>query len=234
MLRVFRRLLFTALALVALGCAPQNLSRTVGRGNGELWVGVGGPFFKNLGPTVPIPNANVGGRFGATDRIDVGANANLLAFAYGVWAVDLLANFQLFRKPRGLAVATSTRLYTIGDLDDPPYFNALPELGLHLGGPVPKVPWLHLYGGTLGTFNFAPPPERPPAFLTPFLGIEFLIPARWAPKQPNGKHRQHGLALHWSWTNPWDTNLALVDYAPGPGGMSLHLAYRLRFGGLDR
>ncbi|MCA9688163.1 MAG: hypothetical protein KC636_01045 [Myxococcales bacterium] len=220
------------LALTLAACVPQNLSRTVGRGNGELQVSVGGPFIDDLGVPAPVPHFNVGGRVGATDWLDVGANADLLAFAFGVWSVDVMTNFQLFRKPGSLAVASSLRIYTFGDLNDPPAFTALPEIGLHLGGPVPRVRWLQLYGGALGAFNFAPPPDRPPAFLTPFFGVEFLIPARWS--KPERKPRQHGLALHWSWTNPWDTSPSIIGYRPGPGAMAIYLGYRLRFGGLDR
>ena len=224
--------LLTCLLGLCLACAPQNLSRTVGRGNGELSVGVGGPLLDDLGPTVPVPHLDVGGRVGATDWLDVGANADLLAFAYSIWSVDFMANFQLYRQPGGLAVASSARLYTFGDLNDPPGFRGLPELGLHLGGPVPKVRWLQLYGGALGTFNFRPPPDRPPAFFTPFFGVEFLMPPAFS--KPEHKPRQHGLALHWAWTNPWETRASLVGYQPKYGSMSVFIGYRLRFGGLDR
>ena len=60
------------------------------------------------------------------------------------------------------------------------------------------------------------------------LGTEFLIP-------PRGEtNRQHGLALHLGWTNPWQDATAVVSYQPGYGGLALYLNYRVRFGGLDR
>ena len=206
----------------------------MGRGNGELQLSVGGPLVSALGPPIPVPYANVGGRVGATDWLDVGANLNVTGLAYGIWSADFLANFQLYRKPHGLAVAASTRLYTLGDMDDPPDALVLPELGLHLGGTMPRARWLHLYGGMLGTFNFVPPRGRSPAFLTPFMGVEFLLPPAIAPRRDGEKARQHGLALHWAWTNPWDTSESFVDSAPVAGIMAVFVGYRLRFGGLDR
>ena len=69
---------------------------------------------------------------------------------------------------------------------------------------------------------------KPPVFLTPFFGTEFLIP-------PRGEtNRQHGLALHLGWTNPWQDATSVVDYRPGYGALSVQLGYRARFGGLDR
>lgn len=223
-------------ALAGLACAPQNLSRTVGQGNGELQVSVGGPLINDLGPTLPAPHVNVGGRVGATDWLDVGANADLLGFAFGVWSVDVMTNVQLYRRPGGLAVASSARVYGWGDLDDAPDLRIVPEAGLHLGGPVPKLRWLQLYGGALASFNPRPPVDRPATFFTPFFGVEFLMPAasqEQGPK-PGQRLRQHGLALHAAWTNPWETRPSLVGYQPRYGGMSVFLGYRLRFGGLDR
>jgi hypothetical protein len=175
----------------------------------------------------------VGGRYGVTDWMDVDANVDVLPFAFGVWMSDVAGNFQLYRKPRSLAIASSARLYFVGDLDDAPALRVYPEVGLHLGGPVPNVKWLQLYGGVTSAFQFSPPKDKPPVFLTPFFGAEFLIPARSEPK-PGRPARQHGIALHWSWINPWDTSDAAVEYLPKAGAMSLFLAYRLRFGGLDR
>ena len=216
-----------------VGCAAPNLSRTVGKGNGELHTAVGGPFFATLGPPVPTPHVNVGGRVGATDWLDVDFGTNLLSWAFAVFSLDVAANVQLFRKPGGLAIAASTRVYTLGDLNDPPAFRAYPELGLHLGGPVPKVKWLALYGGGTTAFSLRPPREGNAVFFTPFFGTEFLFPVR-EPKRAGAKPRQHGLALHASWTNPWDDRPSVMDYRPRFGAMGVYLGYRVRFGGLDR
>ncbi|MEM6992640.1 MAG: hypothetical protein AAF721_19155 [Myxococcota bacterium] len=220
-------------AMLTLGCAAPNLSRTVGRGNGELHSSVGGPFFATLGPPVPAPHVNVGGRVGATDWLDVDFGTNFLAWAFGLFALDLAANVQLFREPGGLAAAFSTRVYMLGDLNDAPGFRAYPEFGLHLGGPVPRVRWLALYGGVTSAMQFRPPREGSVFFVTPFFGTEFLLPVR-TPKRERAKPRQHGLALHASWTNPWDGRFSVLDYRPRWGAMGIHLGYRVRFGGLDR
>jgi hypothetical protein len=230
--RAHRTILTTTLAGIA-SCAAPNLSRTVGKGNSELHVQAGGPLFANLGPTIPVPHSYVGGRYGVTNWMDVDANVNLTPFAFGIWMSDIAGNFQLYRKPRGLAVASSARLYFIGDLDDPPDLQAYPEIGLHLGGPVPMVRWIRHYGGVTSAFQLAPPEGKSPVFLTPFFGVEFLIPARFAPKRGH-RRRQHGIALHWSWLNPWDTEPSVVAYQPTPGAMGVFVGYRLRFGGLDR
>ncbi|MEZ4448541.1 MAG: hypothetical protein R3B09_03600 [Nannocystaceae bacterium] len=211
-------------AALASACAAPNLSRTVGRGNYELRGAVGGPFLGNLGKPVPLPSVYVGGRYGITDWVDIDGNLGVVAAAFGILAMDVAGNFQLYRKPKGLAVATSTRLYLVGDLDDAPKARVYPELGLHLGGPVTR--WLNLYGGTTVFVQVRPTLDKPPVLVTPFFGPEFMIPAR--------KNRQHGIALHLSWTNPWTDATSVVDYRPGYGAIGLQLGYRVRFGGLDR
>ncbi len=213
-------------ALALAGCAGHNLSRTVGKGNGEFHSSLGGPFFDSLGPAIPVPHMNLGGRYGVTDWMDVDGSVNATALAYSLLAFDVAANFQLYREPQALAVASSIRLYNIGDLNDAPGYRAYPELGLHLGGPV--TPWLHLYGGVTSTFQFSPPETKTPVFLTPFFGTEFLMPPRGA------TNRQHGLALHLGWTNPWQSSESVIAYQPGYGGLALYLNYRVRFGGLER
>lgn len=234
MSRTRSRLLALAgsLALLGSGCAAQNLSRTVGKGNGEFHSSVGGPFFSILGPTVPVPHANVGGRVGVADWADVDANVNILGLAFGLLALDAAGVFQLYRKPGGLAFSTSTRLYLYGDLDDAPGVRAYPEVGLHLGGPIPKLRWLHLYGGTNVMVNFVPPIGKSPVYVTPFFGTEFLLPHK-EPK-PGRKAVQHGIALHLSYTNPGPEQPSVVDYWPGYGAFGLFLGYRVRIGGLDR
>ena len=218
--------LVAAVAASSLGiaCAPPNLSRTLGAGNYEVRGSLGGPFVTNLGPPIPVPHAHVGARVGVTDWMDVDGNFNLLAAAFSMWAMDVATNFQLYRRPKGLAVASSTRLFILGDLNDAPKARVFPELGLHLGGPAAR--WLNLSGGMTSAVQFRAPAGKPPVFVTPFVGTEFLFPAR--------KERQHGLAIHFSWTNPWEDATSVVNYAAGRGAVGLQLGYRVRFGGLDR
>ncbi|MEM9463428.1 MAG: hypothetical protein AAGF11_55320 [Myxococcota bacterium] len=218
-------------ALLIAACAAPNLSRTVGQGNGEVRATLGGPLIGALGPTIPFPHVQVGGRVGATDWLDVDGNLNLLGLAFGIWAMDLAANLQLYRKARGLAVATSGRLYLLGDLDDAPLVRVYPEWGLHLGGPIPGVDWLALYGGQTLTISPSPPRDGSAVFFTPFLGVEALLPYR---RPRRGKPRQHAIAMHTSWTNPWDDTVSVLDYRPDRGALGIYLGYRLRLGGLNR
>ena len=218
-------------ALVGAGCAAPNLSRTVGRGNAELHASAGGPFVNALGPPLPVPHTNVGGRVGLSNRVDLDANVNLLAMAFQVLMLDVATNVQLYRRRGGLAVAGSTRLYLLGDLDEPPATRLYPELGLHAGGPIPRVDWLHLYGGQTLTVSPNPPRDGSAIFWTPFLGVEFLMPYQRARR---GRTRQHGVAIHTSWMNPHEQRDTVLGYQPGRGALAVHLGYRLRFGGLDR
>lgn len=216
-------------SIAGSGCMAQNLSRTVGRGNSELHVSAGGPLFARLGPAIPFPHTHVGGRYGATDWLDVDGSVNLLALPYGILAFDAAANVQLYRRPHGLAVASSARIYAFGDLNDAPGLAVFPELGVHLGGTVPRARWLHLYGGSTLVFSPNPPTDKPPIFFTPFFGTEWLLPHRRA-----GDARQHGVAVQAAWINPWDTSPSVVDYRPHYGAVAVYLGYRVRFGGLDR
>ncbi|MEM7159727.1 MAG: hypothetical protein AAF799_43200 [Myxococcota bacterium] len=218
-------------ALVGSGCAAPNLSRTVGRGNSELHASAGGPFAAVLGPPLPVPHANVGGRVGVSNRVDLDGNVNLLAMAFQILAFDVAANVQLYRRRGGLAVAGSTRLYLMGDLDEPPATRLYPELGLHAGGPVPRVDWLHLYGGQTLVVSPNPPRDGSAVFWTPFFGVEFLLPYQRARR---GRTRQHGIAIHTAWMNPHEQRNTVLDYQPSRGAIAVHLGYRLRFGGLDR
>ncbi len=220
-----------ALLIPLVGCAAPNLSRTVGRGNGEVRAVAGGPLIGALGPTIPFPHVKVGGRVGATEWLDVDGNLDLVGLAFKVWSMDVAANAQLYRRTHGLAVATSGRLFLYGDLDDGPSTRIYPEWGLHLGGPVPGVDWLQLYGGQTLTLSPTPPRDGSSVFFTPFFGVEALLPHR---RQLRGKPRQHGIAVHASWTNPWDDRKSILDYRPTHGAVGIYLGYRLRIGGLHR
>ncbi len=45
--------------------------------------GLGGPFVKNLGVVIPVPNLPLGVRYGVTDRLDVAGHLNLLPIFTG-------------------------------------------------------------------------------------------------------------------------------------------------------
>jgi len=66
-----------ALVLLASGCGMRHLARTVGEGNAKVRASVGGPMFSNLGAAIPLPNVQVGGRYGLTDGFDLDADLSL-------------------------------------------------------------------------------------------------------------------------------------------------------------
>ncbi|MBN2715084.1 MAG: hypothetical protein JXX14_04465 [Deltaproteobacteria bacterium] len=70
----------------ASGCAVSNAGKTVGRGTVQLEGSVGGPLFKNLGATMPVPNIPLGARYGFTDRLDGQAHVNVLPIVMGGFA----------------------------------------------------------------------------------------------------------------------------------------------------
>lgn len=70
-------------ALVAASCAPSHAGKTVGRGVLQAEGSLGGPFFDNLGVTIPMPNLPLGARYGVTDQIDVNAHLNALPLVMG-------------------------------------------------------------------------------------------------------------------------------------------------------
>ncbi len=217
--------LLGACALLA-GCAAPNLSRTLGRGNWEIHASHGGPLLRPPGwPPVPFGHTNLGVRVGVADNVDIDSNVNLLPLGVGLLQVDSAVVLQLWRWPRRLAVSGSFRLAGIFDLTDPPAARLFSEWGIHAGRPLGR--FLHPYGGMLVTYPMrVRTADLPPAFWTPFAGLEFLLPPR--------KGRQHGLAVHVAWTNPWVDSDAVVDYAPPFGALAVYLGYRVRFGGLDR
>lgn len=108
-------------ALLWSGCAPSHAGRTVGKGVLQAEANLGGPFVKNLGPPVPIPNLPVGARYGLTDRIDVSSHLNLLPiFAGGFMALDAGVTWGLIKhdKKNGWNLATGTGLILFTDLQD--------------------------------------------------------------------------------------------------------------------
>jgi hypothetical protein len=92
---------------------------------------------------------------------------------------------------------------------------------------------LHPYGGVTTVLSLDAPEGKPPVFFNPFVGLEFLLRPK-LPRKFGRKAYQHGIAAHVSWINPGVASPSVVDYWPGYGALTLHLGYRVRFGGLDR
>lgn len=224
--------LLAVLATVACtACGTMNLARTVGRGNAELAASVGGPLLA-LGPAVfPTPQTRVGGRYGATDDVDVMGHLALDTVASSFLALDLGVVGQMVREPGAFAMSLSARLHAVVDLDDAVAPRVFPEVGLHLEHPLSPTFWL--FFGAAGLAQLEAPPDRPFLFVSPYLGLE----VRFDPQRDaqGAATEQTGLALQLGWINPWETDTSLVRYVPdGAGAITVLLALRHRIGGIDR
>jgi hypothetical protein len=163
-------------------------------------------------------------RVGVADRLDVRVGTNATPVAFGVLPLDAGVVFQLWRRPRRLAVSATTHLWTFTDLRHPGRSRSFPELGLHLGRPLGRRFALH--GGATLAYALRGDPRLPALFLTPFVGGELLL----------GRHpaRRHGLAVQASWVDPWIRSKGVVEWVPGWGALGVFVAYRVQFGGLER
>lgn len=220
-----------AVGVCVAGCGTMNLARTLGRGNTELTASVGGPII-GVGPAYfPTPQVRVGARHGVTDDVDVMGHLALDGMGSAILALDAGAVGQMTRTRGGFAMALSGRLHVVIDLDDlaPPSF--FPEVGLHLEHPIDR--WGSFFFGLGGLAQIAAPRARPFFFLSPYLGLEvFFDPITNA--EGVGVERT-GIALQVGWINPWESSATLVRYVPeGAGAITVLLALRHRFGGIDR
>ena len=99
---MWRPVLFCLLLISVAGCAVSNAGKTVGKGTVQLEGSIGGPLFKNLGPTIPIPNVPIGVRYGFTSRIDGQAHINILPIIMGGFAlVDVGVTMAAFQQREG-------------------------------------------------------------------------------------------------------------------------------------
>ena len=220
--RVLTLLLLLLLGLTCVGCGMRNLARTIGEGNGELRASVGGPIFSNLGVPMPLPNLQIGGRYGLTEGFDVDGDISLLGLGYGIVAFNAGAVGQIYRVERGIAISVSGRGHVLIATRGPD-LRFFPELGLHIEGPA--TPWLTVYGGLAGLVQFAPPPGKPPILLAPHVGGEVRF--------GGGGERPHrsGFVVEIGWINPWQDSASVVSWEPaGFGALYLHLGVRTRFG----
>jgi hypothetical protein len=213
------------------GCGAMNLARTVGRGNAELVVSSGGPLLAIGSAVFPTPQVRIGGRYGATDDVDLLGHVALDTVAAAFVALDAGVVGQMVRARGGFAMSLSARLHAVIDLDDAVAPRVLPEVGLHLEHPLHPSLWL--FFGVAGLAQLEAPAMRPFLFVSPYLGLE----ARFDPQRdPSGRAtEQAGLALQLGWINPWESDTSLVRFVPdGAGALTVVLAFRHRFGGIDR
>jgi hypothetical protein len=199
------------------GCAPTHAGRTLGRGVLQLEGNLGGPFIRNLGPSIPVPNLPLGARYGVTHRLDVAAHLNLLPLAMGGFmALDAGVTYGLVKHEgrSGPNLATQLGAALLTDFKE----------GARIS------PTLDLVGGyTFGWF-------------TPFAGAEFAVDA-WGGRLIGnffaGFEADIGnltLAASGVWFTPWfDTYSSVVDYESpdqaGAVGCLLGVKYRFHLPG---
>ena len=99
--------------------------------SGEARVSLGGPFLTNLGPTIPLPNVSVGGRYGVADGWDVDGNFSVLGAAFGTVYVDPAVVAQLYAQEQGPALSASLRANLFLGSSDGFAARIYPEVGLH-------------------------------------------------------------------------------------------------------
>jgi len=177
----------------------------------------GGPFIKNLGPSIPVPNLPVGARLGLTDRVDVATHLNLLSLAMGGFMTyDAGVTFGLLKHEgrNGPNLATQVGAALLTDF----------KKGFRVS------PTLDLAGG----YTFA--------WFTPFAGGEFALDGWGGRLMGNffaGFEADVGnwtLAASGIWFTPWfETSTSVVDYeSPGHAGAVgclLGVKYRFRLPG---
>ena len=162
-------LLFGLLLSILGNCAPSHTGRTVGKGVLQVEGSLGGPFFKNLGPTIPIPNLPIGARYGLTDRIDLSAHANVLSFVMGGFlTLDTGATWGLYQHQgkKGFNLAMSTNLFLLTDFQEDARVGPLLDMA---GGYT--YDWLTTFGGFEMIIDF----YKPNAITNSFIGVEFDI-----------------------------------------------------------
>jgi hypothetical protein len=70
------------------GCTQSHIVRPLGKGNGVVNASLGGPFVHVFGLDIPAPIFTAGGGYGVRDDLDVYANLDVTALAFGLLHVE--------------------------------------------------------------------------------------------------------------------------------------------------
>ncbi len=217
-----------AVGILAAGCGTLNLARTLGAGRAEIHASVGGPIVELASFVAPIPAVTLGGRYGVSEDVDVVGHVSLDALGSGALAIDVGSVEQMVRAPRGFAMALSTRLHVVADLDDAVAPRLFPEVGLHLEQPL--APWATLFFGASGLAQLEAPRDRPFLFVAPYVGLELELASS---RRDEVTTDRTDLSIQLAWINPWESRVSFLRYVPdGAGALSLVMALRHRFGGV--
>lgn len=170
------------LLLLFLGCSSTHPVRTIGKNKGALEITAGGPMMKNLGPTLPIPNFFIGGRYGVRSDLDISVHYNLTTPVVPGIALDLITSAhwipiqpglrrQIDNNQKGWGVGGSLHLQWVTDFDNG--FLFLPTLELVSGY---RIKCFNPYLGLSLGLNFYRPDDRISMLqLHPAIGTEFII-----------------------------------------------------------
>lgn len=207
--------------LLLSGCMTRRLARTLGEGRGELRATTGGPFLGTVGVPLMIPSLRFGGRYGATDWLDVDGSLAIDPLGFGILAFDAGAVTQIVRVPDGFAMSASAHAHLLFDLDDDLTTRGFPELSLHAEGPVAE--WLTVFGGVIGVGSIDNPEDRPPVFIAPYLGFEIAFDRR----PPVREY----LVFQVSWASPWEDLGGFTAWEPdGYSAIFLTVGWRGVYG----
>jgi len=171
------------LLILPIGCTTTHSVRTVGKGNLEFETTLGGPMTTSLGPPAPIPNAFVGARYGILDDLDFSAHYNLTAPIVPGIGLDLQTAVHWIPIQPGLARQQQTPEYgwSLGGglgitwiSDFRSGLVVLPYLEAAVGW---RHAWFNPFAGTALGLNLYRPPGREHVMqLSPFLGVELILP----------------------------------------------------------
>ena len=166
-------------------CTATRQVRTIGKGNKGMEVTLGGPFFTNLGPPLPMPNLYIGGRYGLLQDLDIAVHYNLTApiipgipldLITGVYWVPIQPGIrgQEGSPDKGWGAGGSFALQWVTDFKSG--FALLPAFKLARGF---RYKWINPFIGTSLGLNFYRPHDNTPFVqVNPFLGAEFIIKER--------------------------------------------------------
>lgn len=212
-----------ALGFVVTGCGTLNTARPLGKGERELGLTLGGPLVHAMGTVLPVPNALVEGRAGvgtvAGNNLDLGGGVNLTGLAFGDFAVEGSAAYQLWSDDRwGVSAANriffATNVFDTTKPSEAHGFWALDRLDLTGSA---KLGTELVYAGLSEDLDFG----APRLLLAPFVGVElggkgpvrFQLESRWLAL--NRAQRSEAI----SWVNA------------GSGAVAVTASVALRFGG---
>jgi hypothetical protein len=193
-----------AVAVATLvACGTTQAVRPIGRGNAAIHGSVGGPIVAISGTPIPVPILALGGGYGLSDVLDVGADADLTAAAFGVAhvtpgiAVHLLPLPEPGRRTHIPSLSLAGGLHVLTNLKDTRIApQATAVAAFRLGGKA------LIYGGADAGVVFGDPTR---VLAGPLIGAELSATKRL------------GLALELKWLAPYYDVAPLAPNWVSPG-----------------